>query len=1330
MERRRNAGFCGRGDDRCGRPYDVTLFSAASAASLAIRAAGATFYDAGSLALGGTLSLQAGTLALAYGAISGGTLALVGGTLLAGGGTLAGVAVQGALGLQQSQATLFVRSGLVLTGAGGSGAGSVALTGSGAALDFIGSQGLNNATIDIGASGQGAAASLGVVHDGTAQVGATLTLGASLWLRDLSGNGVIAIGATNTGTVAGLPDALVNGGTVTVSGARSSLLLTGSGTFSNTGSLAVANGATLTIGTSGFTNGGTMSVNNATLALGGTFSASRLGALGAFTLTNGTVAVTGTADNRGGTLSIGAGSVIGSALGAVSLGGTLLGGIVVDGGGGLSFGAGSGVLDGVAYEGVLDLSAGGAVTLTDGAVVVGPGGAGVASILDTGAGSALLLRGSQVLDNATVALGNARQAAVLGTGDAWLASAATTATLGVNLTVQQAAAMAAIEANGSALSGFGLDDTLVAAGLIAGAVSGGTLALSGLGTFINQGTIAISNGDTLSVSAAVFSNVGTLLVSTGATAILGAAQGGFSGVPAPVWSNTGQIIVSGGTLVLAGYTTTSQLGRISVTGGVVTIAGTLANAGATLTLGAGGLPGISLAGTIVGGTIVDSRNLTAAAAGTGVLDGVTYQGTLGLSAAGALLRVRDGMTVNGTIVVNGAGADLAFWGSQELDGTRLQLGASGTAAAIDVQHDYTTLAGSTLTLGAGLLVVQSGALAAIGLASDRPTDAIVNLGTIRAGIAGGRLVLGGASFSNQGTIAVSNGDTLAITAAAFSNSGAISVSNAALSIGGSLTLAELGTLTLSNAALSVTGTLDISGTTLALGTGSSVGHLSLIGTLVGGTIADAGGGLGVTGGAALDGVTYEGLLDVSRPFAQLAIADGITLTDVTGTLPGILMLTGAAARVVVTDTETIDNAVVDLGSAAVVYLGQKIPPAELAAGPGATLTLGANAVLSQVGSFGILGDAALGQWSDSIVNQGQVISATQAGTLVIDASFFTNAGTLTLANGGSVQAQNVGFTNAGTIAISAAGSFVVSLYDYFAAPNAGASVFTNTGTIAISGGLLQEVTSNGLFPQVPFINAAGALIKGSGIIAAQVANAGTIEASGGVLALYSPVTGTGTILIDPGAALNPTGGTPAGDTITFGKPAPGAVGGTLVILQLANFSGAIAGFGAGDIIDLPTTQVTGVAISSGTLVVNTAALTEHFITPGGLGGEISVGHDKFGGSTIAITPQTIGGGVATIAVNQAAMIFWGAPAGDIFQGATAMLNGARISNWVNADKLDFTDLVKGSVHLTYSQQTGYGLLTASDGTHNASVTLFGTFTAANFGAAADGHGGTIISYHS
>ncbi len=207
----------------------------------------------------GRLSLQAGTLALAYGAIVGGTLAIGGGQLQTTGGTLDGVAVQGALNLAASGATLFVRDGLSLSGAGGSGAGSIAITGGYAALDFVGSQTLSHATISLGSTGglpgQGGPATLGVSHAGNATSGATLTLGSTVWLRQAGSAGVsgmLAVGSTGVLPGATLPDMLVNQGTITAGITNATLDVAGSGTFVNQGTIAVSNGATLELATAGF----------------------------------------------------------------------------------------------------------------------------------------------------------------------------------------------------------------------------------------------------------------------------------------------------------------------------------------------------------------------------------------------------------------------------------------------------------------------------------------------------------------------------------------------------------------------------------------------------------------------------------------------------------------------------------------------------------------------------------------------------------------------------------------------------------------------------------------------------------------------------------------------------------------------------------------------------------------------------------------------------------------------------------------------------------------------------------------------------------------------
>ncbi len=1312
----------------------VTLFGTGAAAALNLTAAGAEFYDAGLLNLGGTLSLQAGTLALAGGEIAGGTLALSGGQFLSTGGTLAGVAVQGVLSLSAPEESLFVTGGLSLAGAGGSGVGSIALTGGYASLDFLGSQTLNNAVVSIGASGalpgQAGAATLAVAAGAGATSAATLTLGSGLWLRGVAGQGQIVVGGAGPAGTGSLPGALVNAGTITASSAGETLTITGGGAFSNQGTIGVSNGATLQIATGSFTNTGTITVAGATLSLGGTFASSLLSGLGAVTLSAGQIQLAGTVQNYGGTLALGTGSRIGASYGALSLTGTIAGGKVADGGGGLSFAGATGVLDGVTYAGALNLSAAGAgVTLTDGAQVTSASG-GAGSIADTGSGSALLLRGTETLGAVQIALGSAGAAAVIATTDLWLASTGTTATLGAQTSVVQQGANAAIEALGwSSVPGFGAADTLVNQGMIQAGFAGGQMILGGYGTIINQGAITASGGDTVVISAAQFANTGTLTAAAGGTVLLGQQAGVFGA--APIWSNTGLIAVSGGTLVLGGAFSTGQLGGVSQTGGTISLAGTLANAGATLTLGGSGqaaIQNLSLAGTIAGGTIVDrSGALLASTGGGALLDGVSYQGTLALAGAGTFLRVRDGLAVNGVVDLLGAGAVLDFQGSQTFGQAHVLLGASGTAASLDVAHDPAQSGGSTLVLGSGVSITQAGQLAAIGRQGGTGVagDMIVNAGTITAGVAGGTLSLGGPGFTNQGQIYVGQGETLAIATQNFANTGSIVVNGGQLSIAGSVTLAELGQVNLANGALSVGGTLDLGQGTLAIGLGSAVGRVVVTGTVSDGTIIDAGLGLAPSGNATLNGVTYDGTLDLSRPFAQLAVSGGITVNSASGGRPGTILVTGAQSRLLATGSETINAVQISLGSASQYYAGQKLAAPEFDAAPGIQLTLGPASVLNLSGTAGTLGNAGYGQWSDSIVNQGQILAAT-AGTLSLGSTFFTNAGTLGASAGGVLALGDASFLNTGTLSVGAGSAVAVTLYDYYASPVSAPSVFTNGGVIAMQGGILQEPTGNGLFPQVPLLNLAGADIVGSGQIYAEVANSGTIEARGTGLYLAQSLLGTGILQIDSGAILELGVGAPSGQTVSFASST-----GTLKLDQPTGFAGTLSGLTSGDVIDLPGVVLTGVGLNSGTLVASTATQNYRFVGTTPLGGELSAGHDAHGGATISFTAQVPGAGStpALIGVTQPSMLFWASPAGDVFQGLSANLNGAHVSNWGNADSLDITDLNPASATLSALQTPGLDTLTIADGMHTVTVGLTGTYTAAGFHLGRDGHGGTTLSYH-
>ncbi len=100
-------------------------------------------------------------------------------------------------------------------------------------------------------------------------------------------------------------------------------------------------------------------------------------------------------------------------------------------------------------------------------------------------------------------------------------------------------------------------------------------------------------------------------------------------------------------------------------------------------------------------------------------------------------------------------------------------------------------------------------------------DAIVNTGTINAGLTSGTMYLrGGGSFTNQGMVDVSNGDDFDVASGvAFSNSGTIALAGAGkLHLQDSLATSALGTISNSGGTVFIDGTLNNTGSVLATGT--------------------------------------------------------------------------------------------------------------------------------------------------------------------------------------------------------------------------------------------------------------------------------------------------------------------------------------------------------------------------------------------------------------------------------------------------------------------------------------------------------------------------------
>jgi hypothetical protein len=193
----------------------------------------------------GTVDLE-GTIANATIVGGGSGLEFIGSTPGRGTATLQGVTYRGPLQLNQTDDALTLANSVVLTLAGGTGAGFVQLTGAGSLLTVSNIATLNSATIDIGSHDAADPAEL------YAQ-GRSLTLGATLSIVQvaraalLDSDRLIGDGIVNGGHIT----ADINGGVFAVQG----------GDFTNSGALTVSNGDTFEIETDreGNIAGGTLS---------------------------------------------------------------------------------------------------------------------------------------------------------------------------------------------------------------------------------------------------------------------------------------------------------------------------------------------------------------------------------------------------------------------------------------------------------------------------------------------------------------------------------------------------------------------------------------------------------------------------------------------------------------------------------------------------------------------------------------------------------------------------------------------------------------------------------------------------------------------------------------------------------------------------------------------------------------------------------------------------------------------------------------------------------------------------------------------------------------
>ena len=287
-------------------------------------------------------------------------------------------------------------------------------------------------------------------------------------------------------------------------------------------------------------------------------------------------------------------------------------------------------------------------------------------------------------------------------------------------------------------------------------------------------------------------------------------------------------------------------------------------------------------------------------------------------------------------------------------------------------------------------------------------------GTINADFAGGTFTIGDVSFTNAGTINVSNGDTVNINSTSWSNSGLIDVSGGTLNLGSSFTLAQLGTLNHTGGIVNVTGTLNDAGATLNVGTSTALGTLTLVsgGTIENGTIADAGSGLAFTGGT-LSGVTYDATMNLSASSSYVYVTNGLTMAGVGGTGTGTINLTGQSAQLYAEGSETLNNATINIGNNSTDYIYNYDNSAA------AVLTLAANLTIDHVGTYVTLDASAYGRSTSEIINDGTINADLSGGSFTIQgAGSFDNQGIVNVSKGDTLYVMSPE-TGAGSYAIGA-----------------------------------------------------------------------------------------------------------------------------------------------------------------------------------------------------------------------------------------------------------------------------------------------------------------------
>jgi hypothetical protein len=794
----------------------------------------------------------------------------------------------------------------------------------------------------------------------------------------------------------------------------------------------------------------------------------------------------------------------------------------------------------------------------------------------------------------------------------------------------------------------------------------------------------------------------------------------------------------------------------------MTVAGALNNSGSINLVSLGNDTRLSLSGNVVlkgAGKLTLSDNANNTIIGYAAADTLTnFNNTI--SGAGALgagqmtlvnqsKGVIDATATGNALVVDTSGHTLSNAGL--LEGT----GAAGlviSSTTVDDSKGGVISAGNGSSVTLVSSTILGGTISSVGTGTIQIADrgSLLDSATSPMTLAATVDIVNNQYLSVQGTIA----NTGAINLQSVGNDTRLRLNaNTVLTGGGPITLSDnsqnlidaaTSGSTLTNVSSTISGAGDIGGADLVLindksgvvdATGANALVVQTAGTLTNAGVFEATG----TGGLVITSTTMNGS---AGGLISAGAGSSVTLTSAT-IIGGTLSSTGTGTVQVDDRGSLLDGATSPMALAATVdiqnneyfYIEGAIANSGTinlqSVGNDTRLRVNANTTLTGSGQI-VLSD-----------NSQNLVDAATSGLTLVNTSN-------TLSGAGNIGGGDLVLTNAKSGVIDATGANALVLQTAGTLTNAGLLEASGAGGLVISGVTIAGAGGTILAAAGSSVTLSTAIVTGGFM---STASKGQITiANGSAVTLDGVTSDAGTILVDSTGKVtslvfdkNTT--LSGGGILSLSANNNNVVNGTLSTIVLTNVNDTIEGAGKlGSTMTL-VNQAAGVidANSKAGLTIATGAKT---ITNAGLIEASSKGHGTItsaisntgtieaNGGTLTLKAAVTGSGAVDIVSGTLVIANTAAAEHVTFTGKTGKLEltqsqtySGSVSGFSLTGKtsLDLRDIgFVSSTEATFSGNTTSGVLTVSDGTHTAHITLIGNYTASTFIASSDGAGGVTI----